>query len=56
MAALTELLYVRELLIPVMLELVDHYCQHLYPQVIHTLHNTIFRLGGRRWWQRFEPA
>ena len=40
--ALTELLCaVRELLIPVILELVDHHCQHLSHRVIHTLHSTI---------------
>ena len=31
----------RELLIPVILELVDHHCQHLDHRVIYTLHSTI---------------
>ena len=32
---------VGELHIPVILELVDHHCQHLGHRVIHTLHSTI---------------
>ena len=40
----------RELLIPVILELVDHHCQHLGHRVIHTLHPIIVipvvRAGG----------
>ena len=44
-AAMTELLYANstwgELHIPVILELVDHHCQHLGHRVIHTLHLAI---------------
>ena len=32
---------VRELLIPVILELDDHHCRHLGHRMIHTLHSTI---------------
>ena len=53
-AALTELLYANltggGLHIPVILELVDHQCQHLGHCVIHTLHPAIgiwmVRAGG----------
>ena len=31
----------RELLIPVILELVDHHSQHLGHRVVHTLHPTV---------------
>ena len=32
---------VRELLVPDILEFVDHHCQHLGHRVVHTLHLTI---------------
>ena len=54
--ALTELLCaVRELLIPVILELVDHHCQHWGHRVVSQAPTHNFHLGSRSWWQFPEP-